>query len=1019
MRGLRTTRPVCHRGEVARQILHRGKSTGSPTTGSARHARRDVFVSYAREDVEFVRRLHNRLQEAGKTSYVDFSDIPQWSDDWQRELYAEIDASDTFVLVISPDSIPSPNVARELDRAVAQHKRLKPLLLRDVDADRVPPEVARPQWIDFRDATGFDARFADLLTVLGTDVEWVRLHTRFLLAANDWEGRGEDRSLLLGRSDLRDADGWLARQAGKDPAPSDLQIRFILASRRAAARRQRLLLGSVVSALAVTAGLAIFAFVQRGQAIDQRDQARSRELAALAVAQLGSDPREGLRLALQSAEAANTAQAEGALQQAAAQPEVRAVLGTEASGSSPITDSAVTPDGRYAVTVHQDRLGRVWDLRSGRLVATLRGHTAPITDVDISSDGRLAVTASDRRSSKLSDGAARVWALPSGRLVRRLRSDANGIITAVFSPDGKSVVTIGDFDALDPVVIWDVGSGKRLHAFGEPGENHSAAWSPDGRRVATLGVTPGAQVAVWDARRGALVRKFRLGQNQFANDLAFSPDGRRLAVAGDGVGFIAKLSNGRIQRLPGRHDLFDALTAVRFCPDGTCVVTTSSDDTARLWSVSGRQLTLRGHTADVTGSSSSNDGRLVLTESEDGTARVWSRNSGAQLAVLRGHKGPVVGADFLGRSGEILTTSGDGTGFVWDPGVTVLYPRGDLVADASFGQDGDSVATATLEGTAAIWSSAGKLLHRLRSGNLAPYDRIAFSPDGTRLLTGQDTVSLWSSTGKHLRSFDRDLGYPIFSPDSKLLAIGGTDVVALFDASDGRRIARLAVGSPQDRKTAVFLPSFSGDSRLVAAPGALTGAHLWDARRGGRSIDLRTQERIDKVAFSPDGKQLVTSGDTVKVARVWDVGARTNVVLDRYPSGVQALAYSPDGNLISAVSSGERAVRIYDAHTLQRIAVLRDENETLDASFDPDSRLLLTVSNSATAHLWDARSGRLVATIAGQAKPISAARFSSDGRSIVTASDDGTAVIHRCEECLPYADLVKLARSEVARLDGD
>ena len=160
------------------------------------------------------------------------------------------------------------------------------------------------------------------------------------------------------------------------------------------------------------------------------------------------------------------------------------------------------------------------------------------------------------------------------------------------------------------------------------------------------------------------------------------------------------------------------------------------------------------------------------------------------------------------------------------------------------------------------------------------------------------------------RSFDRDLGYPIFSPDSKLLGIGGTGcrrAVRREQRQEGSR--RLAVGSPQDRKTAVFLPSLSGDSRLVAAPGALTGAHLWDARRGGRSIDLRTQERIDKVAFSPDGKQLVTSGDTVKVARVWDVGAHTNVVLDRYPSGVQALAYSPDGNLISAVSSGERAVR--------------------------------------------------------------------------------------------------------------
>jgi len=116
------------------------------------------------------------------------------------------------------------------------------------------------------------------------------------------------------------------------------------------------------------------------------------------------------------------------------------------------------------------------------------------------------------------------------------------------------------------------------------------------------------------------------------------------------------------------------------------------------------------------------------------------------------------------------------------------------------------------------------------------------------------------------------------------------------------------------------------------------------------------------------------------------------------------------------VSAGERAVSVYDVQTRRRIAVLQDENEILDASFDPGSRLLLTVSDDNRAHLWDARSGTLVATIAGHEKTISAARFSPDGRSIVTASDDGTAVIHRCDECLRYDDLVELARRRVARL---
>jgi hypothetical protein len=69
--------------------------------------RRDVFVSYAREDTDFVRDLYARLREAEKTIYVDFSDIPQWSEDWQRDLYAQVDASDTVVVVLSPDSIAS------------------------------------------------------------------------------------------------------------------------------------------------------------------------------------------------------------------------------------------------------------------------------------------------------------------------------------------------------------------------------------------------------------------------------------------------------------------------------------------------------------------------------------------------------------------------------------------------------------------------------------------------------------------------------------------------------------------------------------------------------------------------------------------------------------------------------------------------------------------------------------------------------------------------------------------------
>jgi len=146
--------------------------------------------------------------------------------------------------------------------------------------------------------------------------------------------------------------------------------------------------------------------------------------------------------------------------------------------------------------------------------------------------------------------------------------------------------------------------------------------------------------------------------------------------------------------------------------------------------------------------------------------------------------------------------------------------NGDFVTDARFSPDAATLATASLDGTARLWSAAGDVRRTLRPDDLSSIQSIAFSPDGSRLLVEQDSVSLWSAAGKLLRNFALGLGYATFSPDSALVGAADTDAVVLFDARSGRRVARLAVGSAHDKKTAVFTPAFSADGRLVAAPGA-------------------------------------------------------------------------------------------------------------------------------------------------------------------------------------------------------
>jgi WD40 repeat protein len=401
-----------------------------------------------------------------------------------------------------------------------------------------------------------------------------------------------------------------------------------------------------------------------------------------------------------------------------------------------------------------------------------------------------------------------------------------------------------------------------------------------------------------------------------------------------------------------------------------------------------------------------------VTAGEDSTARVWSRHSGAELAVFRGHDGALEGAHFLGAGNRVFTAGADGTGRVWDPGVIVLPGDRDVLEDARFSPDGRTVATAGFDGTK-LWTARGRQRATLRWADGSSHTAVAFSPDGQRLLIDQDIDSLWSITGRRLRTFDGlDADYAVFSPDSKLVAAGASSAVALIDARTGRDAGTLKVG----RRTAVFQPAFSG--HRVAAPGSLTGAHVWDLQSRKRTHDLREVEGIEAVVFAPDGKHLVTSGDQTKAVRIWDLETRQNVVLDTYPTGVRDLSYSPDGALIATVSYGERRVRVHDAETRRRLAVLVQENEAFAAGFSPDSRLLLVLSNQEAAQLWEARTGRLVSTLTGHTDSISSARFSPDGRRTITSSADGTAVIRNCDECLGFEKLVALARGRVTPLSA-
>ena len=873
----------------------------------------DVFISYSRADIDFVRRLHGALVARGKDVWIDWEDIPPTAE-WLAEVFAGIEGSDNFLFVITPSSLASDVCKQELGHAVEQRKRLVPVLHRKPDGAPMPQALGERNWTFLRDEDDFASAFERLVTALETDLDWVSEHTRLLGRALEWEKEGKDASFLLRGRDLEEAERWIASQtAEREPRPTPLQSEYVLASRRGAKRRQRILLSGALVAVVVASGLALFAWSQRNDAVSQRKRAehqariaRSRELAAESTAALDVDPQRSLVLAARAAETAGTSQAEDALRLALRTSRLRALIRV----SAPVHAVAFSPHGAEVAAALDDGSVRLWNPSERRIVATLRLAAAPARAVSFSRDGRLLLGAGD--------GGAVVWSTARLPLQRLATFDRKGRpFSGALSPDGTLAAT-GDRDGV--VRLWRTSSGELERRLVGPGLRWpiaAVAFSADGSELAAAS---GLRTFVW--RLHGSSAPVSLPDTQEVWAVAFDPGGRYLATGdSEGTARVWDLRKRSGTALSG-HEA--AISAVGFSPDGATLVTASEDETARLWDVaSGRTLAeLRGHGGLVLGAAFAPDGMSVATGGTDDTIRIWAATPDPIVRTLVSPNGKPLRDVALNPSGRrIVTASEDLTARIWDVANgrvlrTLRHGAGDdqWVESARFSRDGRLVLTGGDDGTAKIWESAsGRLVETIgRRGDAEVYDA-SFSPGGNLVATAGAgrSVSLWQWRQRQLvrrldAAADR-VNALAFSPGGATVAAATENAVRVWRVADGAPTAAfvgpLGAGG-HDRFTSV---AFSPDGALLAAGGSSGAAWLWSVR--SRELVARIDahgEVVAHVGFSADGRFLVTVGHDGLV-KVWTVpdGHVVTIVQTRSRS-LESVVFGGRTPLIAAAGDGGR-----------------------------------------------------------------------------------------------------------------
>jgi WD40 repeat protein/serine/threonine protein kinase len=491
------------------------------------------------------------------------------------------------------------------------------------------------------------------------------------------------------------------------------------------------------------------------------------------------------------------------------------------------------------------------------------------------------------------------------------------------------------------------------------------------------------------------------GHDAIVQSAAYSPDGTRIVTSSnDKTARIWDARTGSNLAVLVGHD--DVVNSAAYSPDGTRIVTASRDKTARIWDArTGVQLTvLSGHGDFVHSAVYSPDGTRIVTASIDKTARIWDARSGAQLAVLSGHGEAVRSAAYSPDGARIVTASNDKTARIWDARsgaqLAVLSGHTDQVHSAAYSPDGMRIVTASFDHTARIWDARNRAQLTQLAGHGGVVESAAYSPDGTGIVTASSdgTARIWdASTSRVLAvlsghgAFVRSAAY---SPDGTRIVTASHDKTArIWDAHTKPQLAVLT-----GHGDIVQSAAYSRDGTRVVTASDDKTARIWDARSGTLLGVLSGHgDRLYTAAFSPDGARIVTSSYD-KTARIWD--ARTNgelAVLTGHGDIVDSAAYSPDGTRI-VTASDDKTARIWDARLGKQLAVLSGHgNYVFSAAFSPDGTRIVTASEDKTARIWDARLGKQLAVLSGHGDRVTFAAYSPDGTRIVTASVDKTARI--------------------------
>ncbi len=914
----------------------------------------NVIVSYSRKDSATARKVIEAFKSIKLDVWVDWEDIPP-AVGWLNQILQGIEESDAFIFLLSPDSVASEVCNVEIGHAEKNHKRIIPIVVRDVDPKTVTPIIRDLNWIFIREQDNFEEGIKKVKIAIELDIEWVEEHRRLQVRALEWD-REKDHSLLLRGGDLRNAEMMFKTAESKEPKSTKLQQLYIQHSRRDERRRITLWVATAI-AVVIMIFLSVTAIDQSRKASANADRADEKAALALKNEKAATEARALAEKNKIIAEAQRSAARAQIYQSRVGELYTSTLLAIDSWQRNPSQEA-------------EDVLRKNISLLP--IPVAQMAQLDRINSLEFSPSGDTFATAS-------ADGTACVWNVKGG--TKLFCADSSGVVSdAVFSPDGEIIVTS---DQSGEVLIMDAQNGKVQNTFNYGVPVWDVNISPDGKLLAVA--RDDGKISIIDLKN----RKFDYELLTYGrlNVSAFSPNGMWVA-AGSSIGTVTlwNLTDGAIISGPSHRS--EVLT-IEFSPDSNTLVSGGADSTAIVTRTRTGDELFRILNEDwVEDIAFSPDGSWFVTVSDDNRIRVWDTASGEER--IRMLQDSFVSKVTVSSNGQWIATTGfDKTIRVWNAATGAeifqipLASNGTVLA---FSKDENYLVSGEQKGDINIWDISGMSastsyiqFHGLiGNAQFSPSaDWLAVSVEGQVWLLDKAQLSTLRATpqGKPILELGSSVRKLIISPDSKWIGVSTDSGDVILYNVDSK--ANTTISQSGSEQKIVFSP----DSLQLIAGDSDGDLQAWDVDSGELAGPLMKSN--SSIMSLTAGSTLLAVGLRDKII-ILDVNTGQTVSEIESPGDHQLMALSPNGTLLASNnSSGQIYIWKQKNGEFELLHSIPSEQAYSMIFNSTGTELMVGVINNV--YMIDPLTGGEVARIPHK-DTVNDISFSPDGKTLLTAS---------------------------------